>query len=707
VDELYISGRERKIVEVLLAAEQAFTIKQIAAELEVSERTIHRDLKNVEEILYDHHLQLNRKTGAGLYISGQETDKHNLQLILSNVKHTDFTPEERQAMMLLTLLEANEPIKLFTLANELHVTIATVSNDLDKVEEALQKFRLILERRQGYGVKIEGNEADKRSAISYLFTKHVDEFAFITLLKENIQKRSQRSVQTISNRLLGLVHPDKLQTIEREVEKIRDELPYDLADSAYIGLVVHLALAIERLQKGDNIQFDPDYLEQMKETNEYNVAAALIKRLEKALHMPMPEDEIGYITMHLMGAKLRIDHDYLIEDSNLDVAYKAKKLIQYVSTHLNRDLTTHTQLLHDLVAHLKPAVYRLKQKMGIKNPMIEQIKHNYPELFELIKRGVSETFPEITFPDEEIGYLVLHFGSVLLQNETEISLKALVVCSSGIGTAKMLATKLQKQIPEIRQVENKSLFDLEQTDLEAYDLIVSTIPLKGIEKDYIIATPMLEQTAVQKIEKTVRRKKISQPVLKKKEQQQMQLNRKLAETEDIIARLRAKQQYSKAILSVLDSFYVEHIEHKQTVEEIMFHACKTLKYKQVIDNNQAVFEQLLEREKMGGLAIPGSTIALYHTRSHDVNSFSFSIYALSHPVEVQGMDGKMKDVKHILVMLAPQETEPEALEIMSCLSGLIIQNEASIELFQSAKEADIKSFLTEQLNQYMEQKLAK
>src|SRR5690625_338606 len=193
-------------------------------------------------MLYVHHLQINSKTSSGLNISEQEKDKHNLQLILSNVKHTDFTPEERQAMMLLTLLEANEPIKLFTLANELLVTIATVSNDLDKVEEDLQKFRLVLERRKGYGVKIEGNEADKRSAISYLFTKHVDEFAFISLLKENIQKRSQRNVQTISNRLLGLVHPDKLQTIEREVEKIRDELHYDLEDSAYIGLVVHFAL---------------------------------------------------------------------------------------------------------------------------------------------------------------------------------------------------------------------------------------------------------------------------------------------------------------------------------------------------------------------------------------------------------------------------------------------------------------------------------
>src|SRR5699024_607694 len=180
------------------------------------------------------------------------------------------------------------------------------------------------------------------------------------------------------------------------------------------------------------------------------------------------------------------------------------------------------RLLNDLVDHLKPTIYRLEQDMGIKNPMIEEIKRDYPELFELIQEGVSDTFPEIDFPAEEIGYLVVHFGSVLLQNESEIFLKALVVCSSGIGTAKMLATKLKKQIPEIKQVENKSLFELEQTDLEAYDLIVSTIPLKGIEKNYIIATPMLEQSAIQEIEKTVRRKKMTQPVLKREGQEQTQ-----------------------------------------------------------------------------------------------------------------------------------------------------------------------------------------
>src|SRR5690625_1596139 len=130
----------------------------------------------------------------------------------------------------------------------------------------------------------------------------------------------------ISDRLLGIVNQEKLQIIEQEVEKAKATLPYELADSAYIGLIVHLALAIERLEQGDTIQFDVAQLQQIQETNEYAIARKMTKSLEKALQMEIPVDEIGYITMHLLGAKLKINHEYLTKEANVGIAYNAKQL---------------------------------------------------------------------------------------------------------------------------------------------------------------------------------------------------------------------------------------------------------------------------------------------------------------------------------------------------------------------------------------------
>src|SRR5690625_6167403 len=136
--------------------------------------------------------------------------------------------------LLLILLEASEQIKLYSFVGELHVTVATISNDLNKIEVDLSDSHLSLIRRRGFGIKIEGNESDKRRLMSHLIMEHLDEFDFISLLKNNIQQHSKRDIDAISNRLLGIVHPEKLQMIEQAVEQVRAVLPYGLADRAYI-----------------------------------------------------------------------------------------------------------------------------------------------------------------------------------------------------------------------------------------------------------------------------------------------------------------------------------------------------------------------------------------------------------------------------------------------------------------------------------------
>src|SRR5699024_9759234 len=116
---------------------------------------------------------------------------------------------------------------------------------------------------------------------------------------------------------------------------------------------------------------------------------------------------------------------YLIKDSNFDIAYQAKKLINYVSNALQEDVQDNGRLLNDLVAHLQPTIYRLQQQMTIKNPLIDEIMRDYQELFDIIQAGVTEIFPEIAFPKEEIGYLVLHFGSVLIHFQKDLHLHVL------------------------------------------------------------------------------------------------------------------------------------------------------------------------------------------------------------------------------------------------------------------------------------------
>ncbi|RCW76913.1 BglG family transcription antiterminator [Saliterribacillus persicus] len=700
---MYISGRERKIIETLLAQTDAITIRQLATELDVSERTVHRDLKNAEEILHDYELAIEKRSGVGIQLVGESEKKQQLKLAIFHVEHTDYTPLERQALILSTLLEAKEPIKLYALADDLTVTIATVSNDLDGLENLLAKYKLNLVRKRGYGVKIEGAESNKRSAISYLISKHVSESDVITLIKRNIEKQSQQQTDTISNRLLGLVDQSKLAVIEQTIDRVRKKLPYELADSAYVGLVVHLALALERLHKGENIQFDPTYLVELEGNKEYDIAADILKELEQVFQIEIPEDEIGYITMHLLGAKLRYDHGYLLEESSMDIAYKAKALIEYVSIKLDKDLFYQEYIMNDLVAHLKPAIYRLQQGMNIKNPLAEEIETDYVELFTIIEEAVAETFPGVYFPREEVAFLVLHFASALLKLEEDISLKALVICSSGIGTSKMLASKISQQFQEITAVDNYSLFELESLDKSSYDLIVSTVPIKNMEGKYILASPILTKTDIHHIKRTIRKIKMTNTIQRKelvKEKTIPALNK-----QEFIKKLINMKQYSTAILSIFDQFKVYPPQENIQLESALSHSCELLHQQELITDKQELVTQLIKRADIGGLGIPGTSLALFHTRSNQVKKAHFSIHPLKQAILIDGMDGSQMEMKNLLLMISPVEADEATLEILSFISGLLIKDEDNMVLFQTQDEEKIRDYLAEQLHVFLHEKI--
>ncbi len=700
---LYITARVRRMLQVLLQAYDGITVKEIAATLDVSERTIHRDLKELEDLAKEFQLNLVKRAGVGLSLEGKKEDKDRLNKELIQTAELDLSSEERQAVILSILFEAQEPIKLYALSSELRVTTATVRNDLDQLETELERYNLQLIRKRGSGVQITGKEASKRAAISNLISQYVEPYDFISLIKQNIQKKSGIQTDRISNRLLGLVDADKLHVIEERVEQARHELPNDLADSAYVGLVVHLALAMERLKRGEKIRFDPTSWKQLQGTREFVIAKKMLLDLEVSLDMDIPEDEIGYITMHLLGAKLRADQNYLIEDTSMDIAFKAKALIDHVGNQLNVDLAENAVMLNDLVAHLKPTMYRLQQEMNIKNPLLKEIMNDYRDLFDIVRAGVLEVFPDISFPDDEIGYLVLHFAAILLHDDNKTDLHALVICSSGIGTAKMLATTLQQRIPEIRHVDNKSMFDLQELPVGGYDIIVSTIPLQGFDGEYILASPILTKQEVHRIKKAIRQKKLT--VTKKPANREVHgMIFTATSAEEFIGRLRGVEVYSRVMLQILDHFSIKSLAEKRTTKDMLHIVCTELAQEGALSDPNQVFQMLVEREKLSGLGIPETKLGLYHTRSNEVNRPSFTVYHLEHPVTVKGMDDRDMQMQTILLMLAPEETEQEALEVMSLLSGMIIQGRERIQLFESGEEAAIKQLFIEEFQKLLNEK---
>ena len=100
------------MIEYLLESRMSITVQEIAEQLDVSVRTIHRDLKDVEDTLENYQLHLIKKTGVGLSVSGTVENKQRLQKEMKNVASLDYTPDERQTIILMSLFATREPVMI-------------------------------------------------------------------------------------------------------------------------------------------------------------------------------------------------------------------------------------------------------------------------------------------------------------------------------------------------------------------------------------------------------------------------------------------------------------------------------------------------------------------------------------------------------------------------------------------------------------------
>jgi activator of the mannose operon, transcriptional antiterminator len=82
--------------------------------------------------------------------------------------------------------------------------------------------------------------------------------------------------------------------------------------------------------------------------------------------------------------------------------------------------------------------------------------------------------------DDEVAYLTLYIQTTL--EKFSACKKIIIVCSSGVGTSQLLASRINRAFPEWEIVDIVPGSQLSATlGIKNCDLIVSTIKLEGVE----------------------------------------------------------------------------------------------------------------------------------------------------------------------------------------------------------------------------------
>jgi mannitol operon transcriptional antiterminator len=693
---MLITSREKSIIDLIIRTSGKHTVSTLSDYLNVSGRTVQRNLKSVEKILKEHHLELKRTTNDGLFIDGKNESIYKLIQKLADLVPTDETPEERKLNLLIILLHEGPYFKKQVLANQLGISPATLTAYLDELADWLNKFSVTVTRKRGVGVEVSADEANIRHALASFFLVYFYEDIIESLYL--LQKDSHPAEP-----ILGYFAPQVLLKVDQVANSILSKEQTRLIDSDYIGLIVYICLTIQRtnsLHLLDHVEVQNEY------TGEIRLINMMMAELKSELDMQVRDSDIYFLSLILKGSKVQaadaIDYDSII------LGQLIKKVIEDVSLKLHMDLTDDFSLYQGLLAHMEPSIFRLKQQMELFNPLTEEIKRKYPVLFMAVKKSLESEFEDIPFPDDEVAFIVLHFGSALLMHEEKVKINAVVVCPTGIGTSKMLASRIKKEIPEINTVEILSLKDFQSSSHRDYDIVISTVRLPFTDIDYTLVSPLLSDKEIgfiraylqNNLEKLTRNKSYltneGQSAPSRKENQP-RVRDLLQEIKDV----------HSSVESILDNFRVYRKQETNGHFDVLREMAEQAEKGGLLTDSKEVLRELEEREKKGGLGIPNTSMGLFHCRSEKINELIFQVSHLKLPCLIKGMDGREMPMKSLLLMLAPTDMSSREQEILSLISTSLIENKMSMMIFSSSNEAMIRKKLEELFLDYLQNNLLK
>ena len=449
-----IETRLKQIFDYLTLDYDYHTSKEIGEVMELSSKTIRKEINQLNSVIKDKGAIVESKPGKGFIFTIKDKDKFKLFLKNDWYKYAYYQEEDgdknlRYVNILRTFLFSNSYIKQFELAETFHVSESQINKDLPIVRQILENYDLELVARPYYGMKVEGSEKNIRLAIK-------NEIGEDPLLFEG----------------------DKNRDLFKKIQDIIEEM--DFGDDYYMpyvnfkNLVIHIYISILRIRQKKYISLSKDFEKKVDSTKEYKIAKIIVDKLENKLEIKIPKEELVYITMHLI-AKNTIRDQGKISTEILELSQNIIDEIYKVSKY---DFRANIDFYFSLAIHLSPLANRIKYGFDMKNPILDDIKENkISYLLATIGANVINEKYHTKLSEDEIGYIALHIMAAMNSNTLNTK-NILIICGSGNSSAQIMKAQLNRQFRNnINEIRTTDLRNLDQINMKNYDLIISSVKL--------------------------------------------------------------------------------------------------------------------------------------------------------------------------------------------------------------------------------------
>lgn len=223
-----------------------------------------------------------------------------------------------------------------------------------------------------------------------------DRFEKIFILESDIKDKFSELILNIDEKIVGACE-EIISMISKEYGELDREI--------HIKLLDHIYFAIKRLENQDEIE-NPFITEiEILYNKDYEIAKKAALIIQKRLNIEIPDGEVGFIALHINAAKNKGN----VSDT-LKYAYICNSIIEILEDELKLEINRQAIDYARFVTHMKFAIYRIINKIPIKNELKFSIKRKCKDSYKIAKVVAKFIENELKekISDDEIAYMAMH-----------------------------------------------------------------------------------------------------------------------------------------------------------------------------------------------------------------------------------------------------------------------------------------------------------
>lgn len=610
-----LTERQNEIIK-LLNQYHILSADKIAKMLNVSTKTIRNEIHKINSSLNLNYIISQKGTGylinEQIQLEKEYASEQNIQyLILKKILNHDF-------------------YNFYELADELFISESNLQRYIKRVNEIIQKRNSSIKIcRQQNQLYLNGTETEKRQITTYFLMNELNQYNFNLSMYQSLFLRID------------------ILELQKIITEFNNSHHLNLRDVEIISLVIHVALMLERVIRGNEIINEVDFV-----NDEYNhLSIQFANILQIRYEIKLNKSEIKYLSLLLAGKVPSIEENDINE-----VKQFIQQLIIEINESFDVDLQQDSKFADNFLIHLIGLKRRITNHTFLNNPLIKELQKNFPVIYDMsvfIALKIQEFFSTQLY-ENEIGYITLHLMGAIERLHTSLHKKIVLIYPFGQAGYDYIVKKINHiHDLEIEICCQLSMFDAFQIKEYQPDLVISFVHIE--EKVgypiYVCHNLLLEE-----------------------------------DIENIYNILKGNHTFKKNVFFEKELFHIYNdIENK---EDVIHRLCESLYYKGYVDQQ---YEGLvLAREQIAPTAY-GSMFAIPHAVKKAGFATRIAVALLDKPI-----DWNQQKVRLVFLFCLTKERNEEFDLLFEKLVGLLDESKKVRELLKCKKyEEFLELFLSE------------